>query len=307
MIERLFYAFTDKVEKENLPIEGVAVADGKEILFERHFAPDLPRNIYSHTKSYTATAVGIAIKEGKLSLTDKLADFFPEYVPPNAQKELFEIELRHLLTMSSGFHRSYLMSDDRRAGVGAPDYLAYMFSQRVEVKPGSEFVYSTADSCLAARMVEHATGKHLGEYLYEKLFSKLGQGYPLWEHDPQGHPNGGGGIFMRLSDMLKLGQLYLNNGVWNGEQIVTREWIREATTKRITTTGELDPNNRWDCGYGYQFWMMPTPNAYRADGAYGQITAVFPDQGYVVAVQCPETGDFGKIKDALDQTIFLWE
>ena len=103
-----------------------------------------------------STAVGLAIADGKLSLDDRLAEFFPEAVPENAQPELFEIRLRHLLMMSSGFHEPYLMGANRRAGVGAPDYVKYMLSRPVKVQPGSEFVYSTADSILAGRMVERS-------------------------------------------------------------------------------------------------------------------------------------------------------
>ena len=151
-------------------------------------------------------------------------------------------------------------------------------------------------------MIEKAVGMRLGVYLYEKLFCKLNQGWPQWEDDPQGYPIGGGGMHMTLIDMMKLGQLYLADGIWKGEQLVSNNWIQEATKKQIDTEGEEDI---WKCGYGYQFWMSPYPKAYRADGAYGQITTVLPEQNLVVAVQCPEYGDFEKVKQALHTKIFL--
>ena len=145
----MFNDFVKLIESESLPVEAVAIADGDAIIAERHFVPDQDRNIYSHTKSYVSTAIGIAIEDGLLSLDSRLVDSFPEYVPSDAQLELGQITLRHLLTMSSGFNHAYLMNPDRRSGVGAPDYLRYMFSRRVEVEPGSTFCYSSADSDLA--------------------------------------------------------------------------------------------------------------------------------------------------------------
>ncbi|MDO4293410.1 MAG: serine hydrolase [Eubacteriales bacterium] len=298
-MEKQFYSFVQKVYEKRLGVEAVAVADTERILLEHHFTPDKARNIYSHTKSYMSTAAGIAISEGKLSLEDKLADFFPGSLPKNPQPELFDITLRHLLTMSSGFHHAYLMNADRRAGVGAPDYMSYMLSRKVEVKPGSAFVYSTADSILAGRMIEKAVGMRLSAYLYEKLFRHLGQGFPMWENDPEGHPIGGGGMFMKLSDMMKLGQLYLANGKWQGSQLVEPAWIREAVSCQIETPNEK--KDKWVCGYGYQFWLSPYPGSYRADGAYGQITTVLPQKGLTVAVQCPEEGNFEQVKEALHE------
>lgn len=297
----IFNDFVSLVDSENLPIEAVAIADGDSVVAEHHFTPDQERNIYSHTKSYVSTAIGIAIDEGILELDDKLTDAFAEYVPSDAQPELFDITLRHLLTMSSGFNHAYLMNSDRRGGVGAPDYLTYMFSRRIEMEPGSKFCYSSADSYLAGRMLEKACGEHLGEYLYHTIFSRLSQGWPLWECDPQGHPTAGSGMFMKLGNMLKLGQVYLNGGLWQGERIVSEAWVNAASSRQIETPHD----NIWTCGYGYQFWMSPYDGAYRADGAYGQITTVLPKQGLVVAVQCPESGDFDNaMRPALHEHLF---
>ncbi len=297
-LEQRFREFIREAEQRGLAIEGIAVADEKKVLLEHRFTPDLPRNIYSHTKSYTATAVGLAVEEGILRLEDRLADFFPEKLPKPPPPALLQITLRCLLTMSSGFGKSYLMSEERRGGEGAPDYMAYMLSRPVTEQPGQRFCYSTADSILAGYMVEKAAGVRLGQYLYERLFSRLGQGYPVWEHDPQGHPNGGGGMFLRLTEMMKLGQLYLAGGRWQGEQVVPAGWVREATRKQIDTGS---PGDVWSCGYGYQFWLSPYPGSYRADGAFGQVSTVLPEKGLVVAVQCPETGDFEQVKRLLHE------
>ena len=144
-----------------LRIEGIAAADEKTLLFHHHFTADQPRNIYSHTKSYMATAVGMAIADGARHRDDSLASCCPEKLPEHPSEELLSIRLRDLLTMTSGFGGAFLMNNDRRAGTGAPDYVAYMLSLPVRETPGRRFCYSTADSILAGRMVEKAVGKSL--------------------------------------------------------------------------------------------------------------------------------------------------
>ena len=303
MTEKIFADFVRRAEADKLPIEGIAVADESRILFKKMFIPEHPRNIYSHTKSYMSAAAGIAIGEGRLSEDTTLAEVFPAYVPADPDPRLLRIRLRHLLTMSSGFGAPYLMGSDRRKGVGMPDYIAYMMSRPVTEEPGERFVYSTADSILAGRMIEEATGMRLGEYLYEKVFSRLGQGWPLWENCPMGHPIGGGGMSMTLTDMLKLGQVYLAGGKWQGERIVPEDWVKKSSSFQIST-GEAPEQDIWRCGYGYQFWLSPYPGSYRADGAYGQITTVLPEKGLVVAFQCPEDGDFDRVRTAVHEQLF---
>lgn len=302
-LEKIFKDFIHFAQCNELKIEGIAIADTDRVILEHRFMPDQERNIYSHTKSYMSMAAGIAIEEGKLSLSDKLVDLFPQYVPENADPRLLEITLENLLTMTSGFHRAYLMGADRRAGIGFPDYMEYMMTRPILRNPGEEFCYSTADSILAGRMIEQATGQRLGEYLYRHVFSRLDQGWPQWENDPQGHPIGGGSMFMRLTEMMKLGQVFLADGKWKHERIISSEWVKAATTKHVETNTESQEQNEWTCGYGYQFWMSPYPGAYRADGAYGQISTVLPESGLVVAVQCPEWGDFNKVRKGLHEEL----
>jgi CubicO group peptidase (beta-lactamase class C family) len=308
-MQKLIDNFVKRINAEKLRVEGIAIYSVDEKLAEYRWIPDLARNIYSHTKSFTATAVGIALDERRLSLEDKLIDYFPDKVTDDPSYLLKKIKLKHLLTMSSGFNKPLLMGAMRRAGTGMPDYIKYMLSQKVQVTPGTKFCYSTADSILAARMVEKRVGKKLTQYLYEKLFEPLNIGYPRWEHCPMGHPCGGGGMCLTLDDMAKLGQLYLNEGVWNGKKIVSLDWIKQATSKQIDTPVQDD--NDWLCGYGYQFWLSPYSNAYRADGAHGQVTTVLPAAQLVVSIQCPEDFDnnmenqnFSKVRKVLHEEIF---
>lgn len=297
-IEKIVKEFADYVTDIQLPMEGIAVGDEKKILYEQHFRPDIPRNIYSHTKSFTATAAGIAIAGGLLSLEDRLADAFREYVPDHASPLLYEVKLKHLMTMSSGFGKPYLMGADRRRGVGLPDYMKYMLSREMIDRPGEHFVYSTADSILIGRMVEHATGQTLSQYLYDHILGPMEIGFPIWENDTQGHPNGGGGMQLKLSDMIRLGQTYLGGGVWKAKRIVPKEWIEMATQKQIDVEGSQGGD-----GYGYQFWIVSELGGYQAAGSFGQVTTVLPQKGLVVAIQCPERGDYDKVKQAVEEQV----
>ena len=292
--------FIEAIEYDNPGVEAVVLNINGEDKIHKVFYPIAAKNIYSHTKSYTSTAVGIAIDEGKLSLDTKLVDLFPEYLEFAVSEDINKIKLSHILTMSSGFGKPYLMGDERRAGVGFPDYMKYMFSRPIIDEPGSKFVYSTADSHLAARMVEKAVGKNINIYLYEKLFSKMDMVYPIWETDPEGHPIGGGGLHLSIKDMMKLGILYLNKGMWKNERIVSEEWVNLATTKKIDT-GNKDS---WGKEYGYQFWMGPKKCAYRADGAHGQLSFVIPSENAVLAIQCSDYNDFPKFQKLLNDIVF---
>ncbi len=291
-LEQKFNDFVKLCGDKKLFIEGVAIADETKLLCEHHFRDDTARNIYSHTKSFASTAVGLAVDAGKLHLDDKVVDFFPESVPETPAENLDKITLKSLLTMSSGFNHAYLMGDGRRNGQGYPDYVKFMLSLPMEKLPGEKFCYSNGDTYLAARMAEKAMGMTLENILYQHLFTKMGIGWPAWEHDPMGHAFGASGLYLKLSDMIKLGQLYLADGKWQGERILSSDWVKAAGSRQIETHG--NDVCGWNDGYGYQFWLSPFPGAYRADGAYGQITTVLPEIGLTVAIQCP---DFGKLDD----------
>lgn len=289
----LFNDFVRYATEHALPIDAIAIGDESHVIAEQHWAANRPRSIYSHTKSYTSTAIGIAIDEGLMSLDDLLIDAVADELDVDElnriDPRIRHITLRDLLIMSSGFGGAFLMIRDRRAGTGCPDYLRYMLAKPITATPGAHFRYSSADTYLAGRMLEHATGERLGAFVWSRIFEPLDQGWPIWEHDPQGHAMGGSSIEMRLTDMMKIAQVFLNDGVWapTGQRIVSEDWVKQASSQQIgTPAGHHDDG--WSCGYGYQWWMSPYPKAYRADGAFGQISTVLSEQGLVVAIQCPE-------------------
>ncbi|MBQ3231261.1 MAG: serine hydrolase [Clostridia bacterium] len=290
-------AYIEALKLENPGVEAVALYQNGELVLEHYFKPHLPRLIYSHTKSFISTAAGIAIDEGRLSLDTRVIDVFPEYAEHITDERVKNIRLRHFLTMSSGFGEALLMSSNRRKGEGYPDYVGYMLSKELKYESGTKFHYSNGDTHMVGCMTERAVGMPLLQYCHDRIFSKLGIGFPAWETDPNGTAFGGSGLYLTITDMMKLGILYLNNGVWNGEQIVSAEWVKAAGSKQIDT----DIAEPWSSGYGYQFWTVgQREGAFRADGAYGQYSIVLPDKNAVLATQCSE---FNRVKEFADQLI----
>ena len=273
-------------------VEAVMVYQNGQIIENHRFVPHCSRQIYSHTKSFVATAAGMAIDEGKLRLDSRFMDYFSDYAPIVTDNRVFDITLRDLLTMSSGFGDAFLMSAGRRNGEGFPDYVAYMVQKPLANPPGTTFLYSNADTHLAGCMVEKAVGEPLIVYLYRKLFSKIGMSYPAWEATPTGGVFGGSGMYLPIEDMIKLGILYLHDGVWNGERLLSHQWVEMVSQKQIDT-GNPDP---WSSGYSFQFWITPQhPGAYRCDGLYGQYSLILPGCNAVVAIQSSEQNDVLKI------------
>ncbi len=289
-------AFIEALNRDNPGVEAVALwQDGETKLLHR-FTPAKPRLIYSHTKSFVATAVGIAIDEGKLTLDTKIIDLFPEYLPIITDERVKRIALRHFLTMSSGFGGAFLMSSNRRKDEGYPDYVGYMLQKELKFEPGEKFIYSNADTHMCGCMVQRATGTTLLKYCHDKLFSKLDMGFPAWETDPDGVAFGGSGLYLDITDMMKLGILYLNNGVYNSERVVSKDWVKLAGSNQIATGHEAP----WNSEYGFQFWLIgQKKGAFRADGMYGQFSIVLPEENAVIATQCCEENDVPKFVDML--------
>lgn len=260
----------------------IALSAENEVLFERRWIDDYHRDIYSNTKSFTSAAVGMAIHDGILDIDARPVDFFSQS-PNQSGSFLDELTLKDLLTMRSGFGKPLLMYFDRRAGIGARDYVSYIMSQPLVKRPGSQYLYSTADSILAGCMVEKACGTSLLTYLQDKFFSLAQIDYPIWESDLLGHSCGGSGLHLKLRDMTKLGVLYLNGGMYDGVRLFPEEWVDQSFYPHVVTNrGYVS----W--GYGY-FWKISTDQkVYRASGSFGQDTLVIPSLDLVIGVQCRE-------------------
>ncbi len=249
-----------------------------------------PHSLYSLSKSFTSTAVGLAVAEGKLSVDDEVLKFFPDDAPAEPSRNLKSMRVSDLLRMSTGHEAE---PSFRTAQHWAKAFLA----QPVPHKPGTHFLYNTAATYMLSAIVQKATGMTVLDYLQPRLFEPLGIDNPTWGTSPQGVTLGGYGLSIRTEDIARFGQLYLQKGQWHGNQLVPEAWV-DAATARQTANGS-NPKSDWDQGYGYQFWRC-RHGAYRGDGAFGQFCIVMPDQDAVVAI----TSGLGDMQSVLN---LVWE
>ena len=238
------------------------------------YSAEAPHMLFSLSKSFTATGVGIAAAEGKLSADDPVLKFFPDDAPANPSTNLKAMRLTDLLRMSTG-------QQAEPARKATEPWVKTFLAQPVPFKPGTHFLYNTSATYMLSAAVQKATGETLLEYLKPRLFDPLGIANPTWELSPQGVSTGGYGLSVRTEDIAKFGQLYLQKGKWNGKQLVPAAWVAAATARQ--TSNGSTPQSDWDQGYGYQFWRC-RHGAYRGDGAFGQYCIVLPEQDAVIAI-----------------------
>jgi CubicO group peptidase (beta-lactamase class C family) len=231
--------------------------------------------LYSLSKSFTSTAVGLAVAEGKLSIDDPVLKFFPDDAPQEPSTNLKAMRVRDLLCMSTG-HQT-----EPRVMMSKDSWVKAFLAAPVEHKPGTHFLYNTAATYMQSAIVQKVTGRTVLDYLRPKLFEPLGIEDPTWGTSPQGVTLGGYGLSVRTEDIAKFGQLYLQKGKWDGKQLVPAEWVAMATAKQ--TSNGSNPQSDWDQGYGFQFWRCRN-GAYRGDGAFGQYCIVLPEQDAVIAI-----------------------
>jgi CubicO group peptidase (beta-lactamase class C family) len=269
-------AFVDAADKIDSMNSFMLLRHG-HVVAEGWWAPydaESPHSLYSLSKSFTSTAVGMAIAEGKLSLDDEVLKFFPDEAPAEPSANLKAMRVSDLLRMNTGHQTEPPRTP---AQSWAKSFLAHP----VPFKPGTHFLYNTSATYMQSAIVQKATGKTLLDYLKPRLFEPLGIEKPTWETSPQGISTGGYGLSIRTEDIAKFGQLYLQKGKWQGKQLVPESWV-EAATARQTSNGS-NPKSDWDQGYGYQFWRCRN-GAYRGDGAFGQYCIVLPEQDAVIAI-----------------------
>ncbi len=233
-----------------------------------------PHSLYSLSKSFTSTAVGMAVAEGKLSLDDEVLKFFPGDAPDEPGANLKAMRVRDLLRMSTGQQAEPPRTPDR-------PWTRSFLAQPVPFKPGTHFLYNTSATYMLSAIVQEATGSTVLDYLRPRLFEPLGIEDPTWEASPQGISAGGYGLSVRTEDIAKFGLLYLRRGEWDGKRLLPAEWVDEATA--LQTSNGSNPKSDWDQGYGYQFWRC-RHGAYRGDGAFGQFCVVLPEQDAVIAI-----------------------
>ena len=249
----------------------MALRHGK-VICECNFAP-YPKGMWHIThsmcKSITGMAIGMLIEEEKLKLDENIYDIFPDHI--NAFSKIFRpvITVENLLTMTSGvtFNESGIVSGN--------DWLGSFLNASVNGKPGTEFQYNSLNTYVLSAIVTKRTGETLTEYLTPRLFSPLGITKYYWETCPKGITKGGWGLFLCAEDMAKLGQLYLQRGKWNGQQLVSEYWIEISTARHLKTQNDT-------YGYGYQLWMEQRPGSFEYNGMLGQNVIIYPDMDMVL-------------------------
>lgn len=242
------------------------------------YAPDLPHMLFSLSKSFASTAVGLAVSEGRLTVDDLVLSFFPEDAPAEVNEHLAAMKVRHLLSMSTGHD-----VDATDGATSDPDgnWARGFLAQPVMHKPGTKFVYNSAATYMLSAIVQKLTGMTLLDYLTPRLFEPLGIEGATWQSCPRGINVGGWGLAIKTQDIAAFGQLYLDKGQWQGKQVIPAAWVEEATSSHVSNGA--NPERDWEQGYGYQFWRC-RHNAYRGDGAFGQYCIVMPDQDAVLAI-----------------------
>ena len=272
-------AWLDDVEQHVSELHSVMLLRHGQVIAEGWWAPYAPQHphmLFSLSKSFTSTAVGMAVAEGRLTVDDYVLSFFPDEAPAAPDANLRAMRVRHLLSMSTGHDQD--ATGHTRA---SENWVQAFLSLPVEHVPGTHFCYNTAATYMCSAIVQKLTGEKLLDYLRPRLWQPLGITGAAWECCPRGINVGGSGLSVKTEDIARFGQLYLNKGVWNGRRLLSEDWIAEATAKQVAN-GE-NPDSDWNQGYGYQFWRCRR-NIFRGDGAFGQYCVVMPEQDAVLAI-----------------------
>lgn len=253
---------------------GYVVADATFYPYDGQTVHDMA----SVTKSVMTTLIGITVDQGKLDLDDPMLSFFPDRAIANLDGAKERITVRHLASMSSGLdctrEGDELTLQEMQA---SPDYVQFVLDRKVAWEPGSHFVYCSPAIHLLSPILQQATGMTALAFAQQYLFGPLGIREAMWERDLQGYYDGWGDLSLNPHDMAKIGLLFLQKGQWEGQQIVSRKWVEEATKAQIgSPDGDEDP-------YGYGWWMSPDmEGVYRADGRGGQYIFILPDWNMIL-------------------------
>jgi CubicO group peptidase (beta-lactamase class C family) len=285
-------AYKADAEADSLDIHSIMVLNQGQVVAEQWWgdaAPDKPHIMNSVSKSFTATAVGFAISEGLISPDDTVAGFFPDKVPADHSPNLEVMTIRNLLTMSTG--------QVNQPGRG-DDWIAAFMAAPVDDTPGATFRYNSMATFMLSAIVQKVSGQKLTDYLRTRLFEPLSISGYRWDESPEGINTGGWGLYITTEDMAKFGQLFLQDGMWNGARVLPEGWVAEASASWIESgpagnEQNRAPDNEWSQGYGYQMWRCTPPGVYRADGARGQYIIVIPDREAVVAITA-DSRDMGR-------------
>ncbi len=280
--------FLDAIAQSHIEVHSFLVARAGQIAAQgwwRPYRAQAPQLLYSLSKSFTSTAVGFAVADGRLKLSDKVIDFFPDQRPKQISENLAALRVEHLLTMSVGH-----ASDSTPSVTHTQDWVTTFLSLPIEFRPGTAFLYDSAASYMLSAIVQKVSGQKLVDYLRPRFFEPLGLAEMRWAVCPKGINTGGWGLSATTDAVYRFGQFYLQKGLWKGRQLLPAAWIEQATSFKIQqpagpqqNLNQLKQTSDWHQGYAYQFWRC-RHNAYRGDGAFGQFCVVLPDLDAVIVI-----------------------
>ena len=273
-------AFLDAVESAGVDMHSLMLLRHGHVVAEGWWAPyraDLIQAIYSVSKPFTSTAIGIAVGEGLLSVDDPVVSFFPDKVAADVAPYVTAMKVRHLLAMASG----HAVDTWPTLAHGHPDLVRTFLSIPPDKEPGTLFCYNQGCTYTLSAIITKLTGERLSDYVRPRLFEPLGIEQAFWWHTREGIDHGSGGLHVVTESVAKLGQLHLQHGRWDGKQLVPEGFVTEAHRKQVDNSyWSINPD--WHQGYGFQFWVC-RHNAYRGDGAFGQFCVVVPEADAVIA------------------------
>lgn len=291
-MKRVFNEFLQRVADEGINLKYAQLRQGGEIIADHSVMPTKTRlNSFSLCKSVVGIAAGIAIDDGLITLDDRVCDIFPEYVTPKTSPNLLKVTIRHLLTMTSGLNTTLFFCDwPERYYVR--DWIQYFFNVNFPHEPGTVHVYSNFNTYMVTCCIERKAGENLVNYLRNRLFEPIGVGNPDWTLCPMGHVVSGNGWHVTIDEIGYFGELVLREGNWKGRQLVSKSYVREATSALVDTSqfikqleaAGFEPKV-FSYGYGYQFWKTPTPNTTMCSGNYGQHSFILHDKDAVFSYQ----------------------
>lgn len=289
--------FVQTIEEQIDALHSVMLLRHGQVVAEGWWSPyaaNEPHMLFSLSKSFTSTAIGLAVAEGRLAVTDRVLSFFSEAAPAEVSDNLAAMRVHDLLAMATGHTEDttqYLHRD--------PDgnWVKAFLARPVDREPGTHFVYNSGATYMLSAILQKITGMKLVDYLRPRLFDPLGIDYATWDSCPRGINVGGWGLWISTDSIARFGQLYLQGGQWQGQQIVPADWVAAASAKQVSNGSK--PESDWEQGYGYQFWRC-RHNAYHGDGAFGQYCIVMPEQEAVLAIT-------SGLKDMQAPLNIIWE
>lgn len=290
--EKITVLFDSLMAFPDAEIHSVMVLRHGKVVAEMYpapFRPEYGHQLFSCSKTFTAAAVGLAVMDNRLRLDDRLAAFFPELLPDIVSAWLADITVRDLLTMTSGFEV------DTKMRTFEQNWIKSYLHHPMVSEPGKRFAYDSVCTYLLSAIVQRVTGMKIMDYLKQRIFLPLGIKEAYWEESPEGINSGGWGLYLQPESLAKFGLLLLNEGNWNGMQLLPQSWVEEMTSCQVDIPNGDD--------YGFQMWMCDYPGASRADGAYGQYIIVIPDKDMVITVTQCLTGDGGKERSYIWNTL----